>query len=257
MFIMKEKILLDTFKHDEHKTRGAGHSSTRRAGEPEWNRDVKFGADKITASISRPHPSSIKSRARELKDTENNHYRVSLLTRQRIYEAGVFDITTEEEELDRLFHISDPEKMLEEWLDSYTIAGFNESYFSPYTSLKYHTLITVSLVNNRLNDYEYDQLYLHLIKNGERDFYTIYDDKRITMKIAPMDLFDSDTSKIAFRKENGTVEKGWMHFGRTWARLTDIFEVSKHLDACLRQMRSWSTALQFIEDVKEGGWNAK
>lgn len=253
----KNKIILNTFKHDEHKTRGAGHSRTRRVGEPEWNQQVMFGADKIAATMSRPHPSSIKSRAKELKGTENNHYRISLLTRKRLYEAGVFDITTEEKELDKIFHIKDSEKLLKEWLDSYTIAGFNESYFSPYTSLKYHTLLTVALVFNCLQDNEYDELYLHFMKNGERDFYTIYDGDNFLLKIAPLDVFEeTGTSKIAFKMDNGSVDRAWMHFGRTWARLTKI-KVGRHLDACLRQMRSWSTALQFIDDFRRVGWNGE
>lgn len=259
----EEKILLETFRHDRHKTVGRSH---RDSEDP----DVMFGADDFAGSLSRPSPPPTGKRRERLENRgDTSHYRISLLTRNSLHNFDAINLQNLEDEIDELFGgikmynrrnktEEDLERVQGRWLNDYLPALFNETFFYPYTSLKYHTLLTAALVNTRLNDNEFSNLYLHLYpynRDTEPDHYTIYRSPSTgpTLKLAPLRHGDSlGTAKLPTNSQ-----EGWMGFGDTWSRLTSIENVEPHLDAVLRGRRSWSTALQLMEDVERFGWNTK
>lgn len=245
----EQQILLDVLKHDEHKTRGRRHNSDCES--------VPFGADKFSSFMSRKPSSPTGKRAKRLEQAENNHYRISILTRERLYESKVFDIGVIDRELSSIFSINNPKELHNQWLNNKILTGFNESYYMPYTSLKYHTLITTALVYNRLKNRDYSELYLVLKNNGEVSYDTIFNYGGLHLKITSLnEAAEGDgTSKIPTLDRVPHKEK--RNFSKVWSNLTKIKDISKHLDACLRQMNSWSTALQYIEDIKRFGWNKK
>lgn len=250
----QKELIKNALTHDEHKTFGRGHG---KGDEPK----VWGGADAFASSLSRPHAPPGKNRRQELKKldqtTGNTHYRISLLTRNTMYREGYIDLQNIDTTRSQLFDQSRKLHTLHnDWLHGYTAALFNESWFYPYTSLKYHTLITTALVmNGAVDNTNFDDLYLHLSTDAEDDYYTIYSHNQLVLKIAPWNAVDSDGYAKLPTLNHG--KKSWMNFGTIWSRLTTIKGVDRELDAILRNRRSWSTALQFMEDTKKYGWNAK
>lgn len=241
-----DEQMLAVYRHDAHKMRGQSHSTAP----DEWfgvavNADVPYGADSDAAGMSRPNgePDS------QLPG-HDTHYRRSIATGQTVYDEDTFSLPEKRGEIETLLTESDAHVMHQRWLASDVASGFNESVYYPYTSLKYHTLLVGALVDCYRDGLEYDDLGLWVSHDDAVEPYrTIF-------------AFSGDSGVSPFRLVIDAHQRGqsaklssypMQNFASVWNRLP------KHpweshttmpihwVDGQLRRMKSWSTALQYLE----------
>lgn len=237
-------VMLTAFRHDAHKFTGESHANAR----PEFagvrvNQTVSQGADGDAAALSRP-----QQKHKQTVQTHDNHYRLSLLTGETAHTRGEFSRATTESEVSDLLRTEDAETAHERWLKSDVAAVFNESVYHPYTSLKFHTLLVAALLDNYRTDHKFGDLRLIVDNAGSVvPFRTVFDGDRFALRI------DVNT------EGNPSARLGshpWRSWASTWNRLTahpldtDHDKYDMTLDANLRRIQSWSTALQYIEDFE-------
>ena len=238
----RNRALVEIYRHDAHKFTGESHEDAREefAGVP-VNRPVPEGADGDAAALSRPQRTQ-----KQTVPTHDNHHRLSLLTGETAYDPGEFSRATVESEVRDLLAIKDAQTAHERWLASDVAAGFNESVYYPYTSLKYHTLLVAALFDNYCAGHEFADLRLIVDLAGEvTPFRTVYADDHFALRI------DEHTDGNPSARLGS---RPWRSWASVWNRLkthpldTDRDKYEMTLDANLRRIRSWSTALQYIED---------
>ncbi|QCW02485.1 hypothetical protein [Natrinema pallidum] len=238
-------VMLAAFRHDAHKFTGESHEDARKefAGVP-VNQSVPEGADGDAAALSRP-----QQKQEQTVPTHDDHYRISLLTGETAYDPGEFSRATIESEVSDLIGIEDAQTAHERWLASDVAAAFNESVYYPYTSLKYHTLLVAALLDNYRADHEFADLRLIVDQAGEVvPFRTVFDGERFALRIGA-DHSGRPSARLGSRP--------WRSWASAWNRLiehpldTDRDKYDMTLDANLRRIKSWSTALQYIEDYAE------
>lgn len=144
-------------------------------------------------------------------------------------------------------------------------ALFNESSYYPYTSLKYHTLLVAALLDNYRAGHDFADLrliadpgdvivphrtvYVDSSDRVHRDHTT---DPGFTLRITGDPTPDRATARLGTHPR-----RSW---ASTWSNLpahpleTDRDRFDRVLDANLRRIRSWSTALQYLEEFT--GWGA-
>jgi len=237
--------MLTAFRHDAHKFTGESHEDAHEefAGVP-VNQSVPKGADGDAAALSRP-----QQKQEQTVPTHDNHYRLSLLTGESVYSPGKFSRVTTESEVADLIGIEDAQTAHKQWLTSDVAAAFNESVYHPYTSLKYHTLLVAALLDNYRDGHEFADLRLIVDPAGEGvPFRTVFDGDRFALRI------DAEDGR---RPSARLGSRPWQSWASTWNRLTahplntDHDKYDMTLDANLRRIQSWSTALQYIEDYAE------
>ena len=121
--------------------------------------------------------------------------------------------------------------------------------YHPYTSLKYHTLLVAALLDNYRVDHDFADLRLIVDPAGKVvPFRTVFDGDRFALRI------DESTDGNPSARLGS---RPWRSWAGTWNRLTahpldtDGEKYDMTLDANLRRIQSWSTALQYIEDYTE------
>ena len=233
------------YYHDLHKLYGQSHehASDTIAG-VRVNQSVPFGADADAAAMSRP-----TGTPEQTVPTHATPARLSLLTGDRRFET-LPQARIEEAVADPLA-TDDPDDLHRQWLDSDVFGAFNESVYYPYTSLKYHTLLVAALCDAYYEGHAFADLALVIDPPDVIvPHRTIYAGEHFACRLTS----DSETQ--------GGVELGEQprrSWARTWARLPQHPLAVDHdredmvLDANLRRIRSWSTALQYIEDVETVG----
>ncbi|QCW02901.1 hypothetical protein [Natrinema pallidum] len=238
-------VMLAALRHDAHKFTGESHEDAREefAGVP-VNQSVPEGADGDAAALSRP-----QQKQEQTVPTHDDHYRLSLLTGETAYDPREFSRATIESEVADLVGIEDAQTAYERWLVSDVAAGFNESVYHPYTSLKYHTLLVAALLDNYRAGNEFADLRLIVGSAGEVvPFRTVFDGERFAFRI------DVEADGRPFARLGS---RPWRSWASAWNRLTahpldtDRDKYDMTLDANLRRVQSWSTALQYIEDYAE------
>lgn len=247
--------LVAAYRHDVHKLRGRRHSSASGElyGVP-VNEQVPLGADGDAALLSRPRG--------EPEETVANHvspYRLSLLSGEAAVETrrikaaaggGFRELVTP----------SDPEVLHARWVTSPVPAAFNESVYHPYTSLKYHTLLVAALLDNYRDGYGFDELYL-AVSSVDSEFEATGE---AAIAVDAVEPFRTVLWMPGFALHVTGVPGGRpaaslgavpaQSFADVWARLpahpfdTDGERWCRVLDAQLRRVRSWSSALQYIEE---------
>jgi len=124
-----------------------------------------------------------------------------------------------------------------------------ESAYYPYTSLKYHTLLVAALFDTYRTGHEFSDLHL-IVDDLEQvvPHRTVYVGDAFALRIGT-DTNDRPSTSL------GTQPcRSW---ASTWRSLpahpldTDHDKHDMVLDANLRRIRAWSTALQYIEDFTE------
>lgn len=239
------EAMLSAYRHDAHKFTGESHDNAREkfAGVT-VNQSVPEGADRDAAALSRP-----QQKQEQTVPTHDDHYRLSLLTGQTAYDPDEFTRGTIEREVAALIGIEDAQKAHEQWLTSDVAAAFNESVYHPYTSLKYHTLLVAALLDNYRAGNEFADLRLVVDSAKEvKPFRTVFDGERYALRI-DVDDDGCPSARLGSRP--------WRSWASTWNRLTghpldtDHDKWDMTLDANLRRIQSWSTALQYIEDFAE------
>jgi len=234
--------LLAVYRHDTHKLLLRSHDAAREtfAG-VRVNEQVPLGADRDGALLSRPRG--------DPEQTVMNHQsplRLSLLTGATTNDGDLSD-AEHKQAIRNLITIEDPEAMHAAWLASTVPAQFNEAASYPYTSLKYHTLLVGALYSNYRAGHEFGDLAL------------VVDD--IDAIVPHRTIFQ--TADVALRLTATPSDRPAAPLGpapaRSWAdvwnRLPDhpIADTrqGRILDAQLRRIRSWSTALQYLEEYQE------
>ena len=121
--------------------------------------------------------------------------------------------------------------------------------YHPYTSLKYHTLLVAALLDNYRAGNEFADLRLIVDSAGEVvPFRTVFDSDRFAFHI---------DAEVDGRPSARLGSRPWRSWASAWSRLTahpldiDHDKYDMTLDANLRRMQSWSTALQYVEDYAE------
>jgi len=233
--------VLAAYRHDVHKLRGRAHenAAAEYAG-VRVNEGVPLNADRDAALLSRPEG--------EPEMTVSNHrspYRLSLVTGASAGEdVGVGEI---ESAVKGLVTVADPVEAHRAWLESRVASVFSESLFYPYTSLKYHTLLTAALLSNYRVGAGFEDLCL-IVDDPDEDptpHRTVLETGEVSLRVSA-----DPEGRPAAALGSGPA----MSFADVWSRLpehpggADGCRAWRVLDSQLRRIRSWSTALQFIED---------
>lgn len=234
--------MLAVYRHDVHKLRGRSHAAARnRVAGVRVNETVPLGADRDAALLSRP--------AGEPEQTLDAHAapsRVSLVTGDVVM-SGSVGAAGRDEAVRELVRIDDPEAMHEAWLSSDVAALFNESVFYPYTSLKFHTLLAAALLDNYRAGFGFEELFLTV---EEPDGPVTPHRTVLSTPEMQLCVTGEPGGRPAARLGDGPARC----FADVWARLPmHPFDVGgerrwRVLDAQLRRIRSWSVALQFVEE---------
>lgn len=249
---MSDEQLLAAYRHDIHKPLNEPHETAPEtvAGVP-VNREPAYGADAMAARMSRP-----PGEPGEQLPGHETRYRRSLVTGESTHEEGTFSLQYYESAVRELATIGDAERMHAEWLESDLMGAFNEAHWYPYTSLKYHTLLVAALVESYRNGSEFDGLGIRLARAAEvtphRTIFVYEGDDAIapfTLDVVPN--VSGETAKIRSEPTR--------NFADVWSRLpahpfTDPGDRRVMvIDSTVRRIRSWSTGLQYLEDVLEEG----
>lgn len=243
----EQNVMVAAYRHDAHKLNGEPHRTAPDSfhGVP-VNQQVPLGADADASALSRPSGEPERTVA-----NHDTHYRLSLLTGESAYDPDDFARPVLTEAISDLLTGSDPETMHRAWLTSDVASGFNESVYYPYTSLKYHTLLVAALLDCYRDDHEFEDLLLVVDASEEIvPHRTVYAGDRFALRI------DESAGNNPWARLGSCPWRSW---ASTWTRLTahplDTAhdEYDRVLDANLRRIWSWSTALQYIEDFEQWG----
>ncbi|MFC6765362.1 hypothetical protein [Natrinema soli] len=239
-----EDEMVAAYRHDTHKFTGDPHEyAPETFAGVSVNQPVPYGADGDAAALSRP-----SSQPEQTVATHGTHYRLSLLTGESRYDPNEFTRADVEDTMRCLLTEDDPETIHHTWLDSDVASAFNESVYYPYTSLKYHTLLVAALLDNYCDGHEFADLHL-VVDPVEKivPHRTVYADERFTLRI------DGDPHRRPSARLGARPRRSW---AATWTRLPahpldvahDKYDMV--LDANLRRIRAWSTALQYLEEFQ-------
>jgi hypothetical protein len=248
------EVLARVYRHDVHKLRGRRHAaaSDEFAGVA-VNDGVPFGADRDAALLSRPRGTPEQS-----VDNHAVPQRLSLVSGGRAVDDPrlVADGASDFEEL---VVASDSRVLHARWLTTRVAGAVNESVYYPYTSLQFHVLLAGALVDNYRAGHEFGELYLVATEPGEyeRDpaaarASAVVDEYRTVLWSAALALHV--TGDPDGRPGVRLGERPTRSFGDVWARLPENpLAVGggrrwRVLDAQLRRIRSWSTAMAYITD---------
>ncbi len=239
--------MIVAYRHDVHKMNGKPHDSAPEtfAGVP-VNQSVPVGADRDASALSRP-----SGKPEQTMDNHQTHYRLSLVSGESRYDPDKFSRPLIHETVQNLLAENDPEAMHRAWLSSDVVLGFNESVYYPYTSLKYHTLLVAALLANYRDEHAFGDLRL-IVDPADRivPHRTVYAGEQFALRI------DANPDGQPWARLGS---RPWRSWSSTWSRLTahplDVShdEYDRVLDANLRRIWSWSTALQYIEDFEQWG----
>ena len=244
-----QDVMIAAYRHDAHKMNGQPHEYAPEtfAGVP-VNETVPHGADGDASALSRPNG--------QPEQTMENHetlYRLSLIEGESRYDPDEFTRNGVENAVRSLLTEDDPEAMHRAWLESDVVSAFNESVYYPYTSLKYHTLLVAALLDNYRAGHEFSELQLVLSDADEIVSHrTVYADEEFALRI------DADTRGQPSARLGS---RPWRSWASVWNRLethpldTDGDKYDMVLDANLRRISAWSTALQYIEDFEKWSHN--
>ncbi|WP_435180948.1 hypothetical protein [Halorussus sp. AFM4] len=234
--------MVAVYRHDVHKARMRSHEDAAEMFRGlSVNQDVPLGADGDAAVLSRPRGSP-----EQTVDNHESWLRVSLLTGnsgEPIEPVGDIGLA-----LYDVISIEDPEELHAAWLDAAVPALFSESPYYPYTSLKYHTLLTAALLDNYRAGAAFDDLFLAVSRGDDADVIP----HRTVLSLPGFDLHVTSDPDGRPAARLGDVPT--RSFAEVWARLQELpFDVNRErrwrvLDAQLRRIRSWSVALQYIEE---------
>jgi hypothetical protein len=154
----------------------------------------------------------------------------------------------------------DPELLHARWLTSQVPAAYNESPYYPHTSLKYHTLLVAALTDNYRAGYDFGDLYLAVSPGDEAAAQSPEAAMAAATVESPRTVVWTPALTLHVTGEPGDWPAAKLgpqptrSFADVWARLpTHPFDVDgergwRVLDAQLRRLQGWSTALQYIEE---------
>jgi hypothetical protein len=140
------------------------------------------------------------------------------------------------ESANNLFTENDPIRLHEKILNSELLNLYNEAITYPYTSLKYHLLLSCSIYYNLFQGHDIFNLYLCENDQVDSPFQIIFKNDEIEWVLTP----------------HKGISRVWHRFDLTWMRrITDSIGGDRVLDGLLSSITSWSTALATIEDYNK------
>ena len=237
--------LIAAYRHDAHKLNGEPHRTApdTYAG-VRVNQEVPEGADTDASAMSRP-----SGKPEQTMANHQTHYRLSLVTGESAYDPDEFARPALSEAIEDLLTGSNPQQLHRSWLTSAVASGFNESVYYPYTSLKYHTLLVAALLDNYRSGHDFADLRLMIDDSGYIvPHRTIYAGEWFALRIGA-ESEGQPWARLGSRP--------WRSWASTWTRLIDHPLDTAHdkydrvLDANLRRIGAWSTALQYIEEFQQ------
>ncbi|ELY65278.1 hypothetical protein [Natronobacterium gregoryi] len=237
--------MVAVYRHDVHKARSRSHEHAAEMFRGvRVNESVPRSADADAALLSRP-----RGEPERTVDAHQSWFRLSLLTGEVTASEAVDDIDAA---LHELIRCDDATALHEAWLNATVPAVFSESPYYPYTSLKFHTLLVAALLDNYRAGFEFEELFLAVTPRGATP--AIVPNRTVlSMPEFTLHVTGDPAGRPAVRLGDVPVRL----FADTWARLPEFpFDVDasrrwRVLDAQLRRIRSWSSALQFIEEFVE------
>ncbi|MDS0258690.1 hypothetical protein NDI56_04605 [Haloarcula sp. S1CR25-12] len=248
--------MVAAFRHDVHKLRGRSHDAAQEVfRDARVNESVPLGADGDAARLSRP-----KGAPDETVANHQSPRRLSLVTGGTAVASDRIR-ASDDAPLDWLVLSTDPEVLHSRWLTSEAAAAYNESVYYPYTSLRFHVLLVAALLDNYRAGHEFADLHLVATPSGP-----LPDEGRTAAAARGSDAVEpfrtvlwSPVMSLHVTGEPGDRPSAPLgscparSFADTWSRLSaHPFDQScrrwRRLDAQLRRVRSWSTALAYIED---------
>ena len=238
-------VFINCYRHDAHKLNGHPHDHAPEtfAGVP-VNQTVSHGADGDAAALSRP-----TGQPEQTVENYETLYRLSLIEGESRYDPQEFTRNGVESAVRELLTEDNPKAIHRAWLESDVVSVFNESIYYPYTSLKYHTLLVAALLDNYRDDHEFSDLRLVLDDADEIvPHRTVYADEEFALRI-DVDTRGQPSARLGSRP--------WRSWASVWDRLeahpldTDGDKYDMVLDANLRRIGAWSTALQYIENYQK------
>ncbi|AXR79899.1 hypothetical protein [Natrarchaeobaculum sulfurireducens] len=243
--------LTAVYRHDVHKLRGRSHDAAAdEIAGIRVNETVPLHADRDAALLSRP-----EGRPEQTVDNHLSPARLSLLTGEPIATRLPRDTET----IVDLIEPTDPAELHATWLTSTTPAAYNESVYYPYTSLKFHTLLAGALLDNYRAGHTFDELWLTATPTAPAEHTPegalaseAVDPHRTILWAPPLALHVTATP--GDRPATRLGAHPTRSFADVWTSLpyhpidVDSERQWRLLDAQLRRIRSWSTALQFIEE---------
>jgi hypothetical protein len=233
--------MVAAYRHDIHKIRGVAHDDARtHVSGHRVNESVPLGADGDAALLSRP-----RGDPDQTVDNHHSNTRLTLIgaTARPLDIYDDTDITSSD--LAALIEPDDPADAHQVWLENRFAALYNESLYYPQTSLKYHTLLVGALLDNYYAGADFADLHLVVddadapVTPHRTVLHTDWLSLRLTA--TPGDRPAASLGSAPARS-----------WADVWGRLPDHglpdTPPARILDAQLRRIRAWSTALQYIED---------
>jgi hypothetical protein len=236
--------MLAVYRHDVHKLYGRSHEAARdEIAGTRVNETVPRGADADAALLSRP-----RGDPEQTLPAHGSPFRLSLLTGETATDHAQLDALADAAR--ELIRIEDPHEAHEAWLTTDAAAAVNESQYYPYTSLKYHTLLAGALLANYRAGAAFEDLYLTVTDPAAEDDHPRPYRTICTTPAIALHLTDTPDGRPATRLGPRPARS----FADVWARVprhpvaVDSARRWRLLDAQLRRIRAWSTALQYIEE---------
>lgn len=234
--------MVAAYRHDVHKLRGQthAHAAEEFRGVP-VNQDVPLSADAHAALLSRP-----RGKPSQTVPAHDSPRRLPLLDGELDRVAG--EVEDVGDAVYDLVRIDDAEALHAAWVDAAVPALYSESRYYPFTSAKYHTLLAAALLDNYRAGHGFEDLYLAVSEHGAGDPEVV---PHRTVLITPWFALHVTGEPERPAARIGDVPARC--FADVWARLPTVpFGVDERrcwrvLDAQLRRIRAWSTALQYVE----------
>ena len=232
--------MVAVYRHDVHKLRSRAHAhAADRAHGVRVNESVPCGADADAALLSRPRGDPAQT-----VDAHASWRRLSLLTGEPVSPAAA------DASLRELLRFDDADQLHAAWLAASLPAAFSESPYHPYTSLKYHTVLAAALLDNYRAGAAFEDLWVAVTCSGNDGVDVVPHRTVLATSAFAVHVTRDPGGRPAARL--GAVPA--RSFADVWSRLPELpFDVDgsrrwRVLDAQLRRIRSWSAALQFIEE---------
>lgn len=227
--------LVMAIRHDLHKICGKPHTGKHnfKAGKPDGD----------AARMSRNRINSPEW------DNDDRDYRRSLITGQFLMPEYQESRIHLQDNLMKKYdkNHANAETMFMTLLNCTELSLFNESPDLAFTSLKYHSILTTVLYYNYLRNYKFKDLCFAIIDIDDEHnlFESIFLDN-INNKCIVLKPFD-DKLKL-FTKLKSPIE----NFDYAISRCGNTEHIDPYVYSNLRRISSWSTGLQFYEDILSG-----
>ena len=254
-------VMQAVYRHDVHKFLGHAHehAADTHCGVP-VNEPVPLDADADAAMLSRPADSP--------EQTVPNHttpHRLALTSGQPAPQTPALNVPTNGD-IAPLLAATDPAVAHARWLTSRIPAAYHESIYYPYTSLQYHTLLTAALLAAYRAGHDFADLRLVATPPSTDTPPTLAETTdaeaaRAEAIVEPHStILWTPTLALHLRPATNMSPGASLgaqparSFSDVWSRLpthpinTDAGHRARLLDAQLRRIRAWSTALAYIDD---------